>query len=148
MLLVCFSCLLMLPIFIFTMVFTPSCCNFKSLWIYYQIALVLSIKSNLSENLDYKVDINSMHSRISYSSLSLMYYRVFHVKVSVLGSVLMNLKIVYGFQHVPKVIAFDCWPLDLIKSLSSTASVLKHSRISLGITSFYSKIFFIKTNWS
>ena len=28
----------------------------------------------------------------------------------------MNLKIVYGFQHVPKVRAFDLWPLDLIKS--------------------------------
>ena len=28
----------------------------------------------------------------------------------------MNLKIVYGFQHVPKIIAFDLCPLDLVKS--------------------------------
>ena len=28
----------------------------------------------------------------------------------------MNLKIVSGFQHVPKIIAFDLWPLDLVKS--------------------------------
>ena len=28
----------------------------------------------------------------------------------------MNLKIVYGFQHVPNIIAFDLWPLDLVKS--------------------------------
>ena len=28
----------------------------------------------------------------------------------------MNLKIVYGFQHVAKIIAFDLKPLDLFKS--------------------------------
>ena len=29
--------------------------------------------------------------------------------------VLTSLEIVYGFQHVPKVITFDLWPLDLVK---------------------------------
>ena len=28
----------------------------------------------------------------------------------------MNLKIVYGFQHVPNMTAFDLWPFDLVKS--------------------------------
>ena len=28
----------------------------------------------------------------------------------------MNLKIFYGFQHVPKMMSFDLWPLDLVKS--------------------------------
>ena len=28
----------------------------------------------------------------------------------------MNLEIVYGFQHVPNMTAFDLWPLDLVKN--------------------------------
>ena len=33
-----------------------------------------------------------------------------------LNKVLMSLRIVCGFQHVPKVIAFDLFPIDLVKS--------------------------------
>ena len=29
---------------------------------------------------------------------------------------MINLKIGYGFQHVPEVTAFDLWPLDLVKN--------------------------------
>ena len=38
----------------------------------------------------------------------------------------MNLKIVYGFQHVTKVTAFDLWPFDLVKSNIHGLHSLQH----------------------
>ena len=59
-----------------------------------------------------------------------------------------ELKYVYGFQHVPKVIAFDLWPLNLDKS--NIHGLHTHSseecRASLESPSFY--VFFFFKTWS
>ena len=51
---------------------------------------------------------------------------------------------VFAFQHISEVTAFDLWPLDLVKS-NIPASVLKDGRILLEILTFKSKMFFFKT---
>ena len=53
----------------------------------------------------------------------------------VLKQVLMNSTIIFGFQHVPQIIAFTCDPWNWLKvtPMSSTTSVLKDGKISLEI---------------
>ena len=46
---------------------------------------------------------------------------------------MLNLKIVYGFQHVSKITAFELWPLDLVKSNITT---VLHSLSSEGWQNF------------
>ena len=55
----------------------------------------------------------------------------------------MNLSIVYGIQHDPKVIAFDLWPLNLVKSNIIVLHSLS-SEISLKFQGLFKKTFFKK----